>query len=308
MKNKMMPIIFYPTKVILVDDNKNFLETTAKALSQQHIETITFTDPAEAVKYINDLPRNNPYLDELHQEDNGYLSSTSEVAFNLKALAEKAMEHKGNTVSLVVSDYDMPTIKGDELFALIDNRYIKKIMLTGEADNETAIELLNNSLIDNFIAKDFTGTSERLKGLVFDYQLEYFYSLLSSITDHLFPTSSIQASEAYGNLLKQIIQDYNIVEYYTMSRNGNKLMIDANGNHFWFVTATEEDFEGWHETAELEDAPSEILNVLEDRSKILLLADESEADIEAKDWHNFLHDAQQENVSSDTLYYAVVKA
>ena len=75
--------------------------------------------------------------------------------------AEEAMEvieelnEEGSVVIVIVSDYLMPGIKGDELLVRIHNKYpnIIKIMLTGQADQAAIDNAFKNANLYNYINK-----------------------------------------------------------------------------------------------------------------------------------------------------------
>ncbi|MBP7554240.1 MAG: response regulator, partial [Spirochaetes bacterium] len=65
------------------------------------------------------------------------------------------LKNNNTEILVVVSDYIMPGMKGDELLIKIYNKYpdIIKIMLTGQATLEGVINAINNAKIYRYIAK-----------------------------------------------------------------------------------------------------------------------------------------------------------
>jgi len=65
------------------------------------------------------------------------------------------LKNNNTEILVVVSDYIMPCMKGDELLIKIYNKYpdIIKIMLTGQATLEGVINAINNAKIYRYIAK-----------------------------------------------------------------------------------------------------------------------------------------------------------
>lgn len=67
--------------------------------------------------------------------------------------AEEAIEiiddlmNNGIKVQMVISDWHMPSMKGDELFSIIQKKYpeINLLLITGQAD-KTTLETLQNSI------------------------------------------------------------------------------------------------------------------------------------------------------------------
>ena len=78
-------------------------------------------------------------------------------------------------ISTVVLDYNMST-DGLELSKQIRRNcsYIKIIMLTGEADENLAIEAFNEGLIDKFIRKSSTTFFNEIKRYICKFNIEFF--------------------------------------------------------------------------------------------------------------------------------------
>jgi len=93
----------------------------------------------------------------------GQLKRQFEEGFNYEIAldAEEAMEvieelnEEGSIVIIILSDYLMPGIKGDELLVRIHNKYpnIVKIMLTGQADQAAIDNAFKNANLYNCIHK-----------------------------------------------------------------------------------------------------------------------------------------------------------
>ena len=60
-----------------------------------------------------------------------------------------------NQISVIISDWLMPKMKGDEFLALVKstNPAIKAIMLSGQADPKAITNAISNSWVDHFIQK-----------------------------------------------------------------------------------------------------------------------------------------------------------
>ncbi len=98
------------------------------------------------------------------------LKSQFEINFQNKFLfefaesAEEALElideliEDGIKIILVISDYQMPGMKGDE-FALILRRKLpstKVILLTGQISQDVAIDFVNNNIFVNIVSKPWS--------------------------------------------------------------------------------------------------------------------------------------------------------
>src|SRR6185437_11660426 len=135
-------------------------------------------------------------------EDTHEFSKIS-VAFD-KLLALANNQEKYTKVGIAVVDYQMPDMNGIQLCDAITNQAAKKVLLTGEFDLSRAVTALNNKQIDCFIRK---GEKDTMK------DLEFF---------------------------NNIIDKYNICEYYFIDNNGTFLLINDKSEKFVLVRYNDE--------------------------------------------------------------------
>jgi DNA-binding NarL/FixJ family response regulator len=113
----------YLTRILVVDDDESYL-ASIRRIMRGHFIIVTTTDPVQALKII---------------------------------------EYQG-PFAVVISDYRMPFMNGIELFSkiiAIDNR-IQRIMLTGCAELQMAIDAVNRGKITAFLTKPTPAGTIRL--------------------------------------------------------------------------------------------------------------------------------------------------
>lgn len=113
----------HPTKILVVDDDESYLASIRRIL-RGHVIIVTTTDPVQALKII---------------------------------------EYQG-PFAVVISDFRMPFMNGIELFSKIiriDNK-IRRIMLTGCAELQMAIDAINRGKITAFLTKPTPARTIRL--------------------------------------------------------------------------------------------------------------------------------------------------
>lgn len=113
----------HPTKILVVDDDESYLASIRRIL-RGHVIIVTTTDPVQALKII---------------------------------------EYQG-PFAVVISDFRMPFMNGIELFSKIiriDNK-IRRIMLTGCAELQMAIDAINRGKITAFLTKPTPAGTIRL--------------------------------------------------------------------------------------------------------------------------------------------------
>ena len=84
-------------------------------------------------------------------------------------------------VAILVVDYEMPDINGIEFCQKLKERKIFRIMLTAEADKDTAIKAFNNGLIDKFILKTNEELYLEITFAVQELTQRYFKEISGSI-------------------------------------------------------------------------------------------------------------------------------
>lgn len=101
-------------RILIVDDDEKYL-ASMRRIMQGHYEVITTRDPVQALKVF---------------------------------------EHQG-PFAVVISDYRMPFINGIELFSRITtiDCSVQRIMLTGHAELQMAIDAINHGKITAFLTK-----------------------------------------------------------------------------------------------------------------------------------------------------------
>lgn len=57
----MIPCCFHPTRVVLVDDDPDFLNNLSSSLSSNSASYQHFNDPEKALRYLNEVYKPNPF-------------------------------------------------------------------------------------------------------------------------------------------------------------------------------------------------------------------------------------------------------
>lgn len=309
MPKQKMPICYYPTKVVLIDDNETFLNTVQKALSERNIHCITYTKPHDAIAFLDTLPKKNKFTSRYHDDTDDDNHHAHQVNFTFKPVYSEVLNQtKQSEVSIIVADYDMPTIKGDDFFSLLTTQNAaKRVMLTGEADEEMGINVLNQKLIDRFISKNSLSCIDNLYREIKQLQVAYFNDLCLPLTEHLFPDASHINQTRYFEFVDKIIRKLHIKEHYTLTNSGSKLLMDKDDNIFWLVVCTEEALQNYHDAAYYAEADDDIIHKLEKKTHVPFLFSQQELNDSPKNWHNYLHACQKIHLEGAPIYYCLIK-
>ena len=291
MVRSLLPL-YFPTNVVLLDDDTNFLKHFPLLLDPG-LPCMSFSSATKALEHIN----NQESLLYTIAENSNVTApdDTEELSYiDLKKLANLVYENdRFSQITVAIIDYDMPEMNGLEVCRHIQHKEIKKILLTGKADEKLAVEAFNDGLIHQFIQKGNADVDKHLNRAIEKLQIEYFTDITSPI--HMALTEGSSAFLADSNLrlnLSKLIQDKNIIEFYLWKSPRGLLMLDDLGNTAFMFVMNEEVLQTHSDMAQACDAPGELLNKLKSGQHVPWFPTPDgyySNDCQA-DWRNCLHE------------------
>lgn len=311
MSDYPIPPFYFPTTVVFVDDSIDFLSNFSLQL-EPTLAFQLYDSPVSALETINGA--NNAttpmerFFSRYHHTD--YATQAHHVIdVNLdKVHREIYNEFRFEQVSVVVVDYDMPSIDGLEFCRRIKNPAIKKILLTGKADAKVAVQAFNEGLIDRFIQKQDQDIAHILNEAIVELQQAYFQQMERMLSDaltigkHLFLRDPLFAEK-----FKEIRESLQIVEYYLCVEPDGMLMLDANGQASLLVIPNHDELLGEYEISYDQGAPQELLDILKSNKVIAYFWQTGgHYSHECKDWRRFLYPAT-EFKGRTWYYYTIIK-
>lgn len=209
----------HPLSTIFIDDNNDFLRHIALAVDILPFRN--FISGVEGLEHIN----SNPSLWAHHYTKDELTSS-----YDIITASKLANANRFNEAAVVVVDFSMPDVNGLEICAKIENPYIKKILLTGVADERAAVSALNSGLINFYLNKREANLSLKLRDAINSMQRRYMqesfpFESLSEIRrrrPYLFDSEFADAFEEQCEKLE-------IVEYYPGKSDTELLLLDRYG-------------------------------------------------------------------------------
>lgn len=308
---------FYPTTVLFVDDNPNFLDMIKLHLDRRFIIPRFYHDPLEALQFFEEDYDPSPFIERcvLHPEEEQFDHRLIDIDIN-NIRNEAFNSLRFNEISVVVIDHTMPTLNGLDLCLLIREKdpRLPILMLTGEADQNVAVQAFNEGSIDRFIRKDTPEFTTQLNKTVYELQQRYFSDLSQVIFDSLaegkrqkLVKSCLDNPEFLG-VFQRIYQENQVVEYYLTDAYGSFLFLDVNGQPSWLAVKDEEGMTGAYEVALYSDTPfpDELLETMRLRKKLLYLY-EGGLCADPKLARKWLYPANKIQSANVTYYYAYIK-
>lgn len=299
MQPNQLPMCYYPTTVICVDDQKSFLSELKNSLDQNYL-TRFYSNPHQVIRYFSEYQA-NPFIhqcmiaDEDAQQQN-YLSHH----IDLRTIHQQIYNPtRFEQVSVLVADYAMPPMNGLECYSAIDDPYLKKLLLTGQAQHDLAVKAFNDKRIDHFIQKSQPNLMRTVNDIIHRLQLNYFIDLVDKSVMGQMPASL--HDPAFIQLFSRLCQENGIVEYYLLDNQGSFLLLDRDANPFWLLVNSDAEMASLTAHAQGEEVSTRIVDALEKRQCVLYLHGGEDFSVSADNWGDYLYPATM--LEGNTKYY-----
>ncbi|MGN6671330.1 MAG: response regulator [Candidatus Nucleicultricaceae bacterium] len=283
---------FTPTEVILVDDDVITLQEQKTILNPSVINLTSFENPFEALNYINN------HSVEAKQQ-NG-LDSLYRQIYSSERFKQ---------ISTIIVDYDMPGLNGLDLCRQITAPHVQKIMLTGAATMDVAIEAFNEGIIHQFIQKNDQDVFAKLQQASVRAQEKYFESRTFELMHHLqneCPEISIVYDSIFIDFFRKLMLENKIVEYYLLDPVGNFLFLSNDGKPSVLFVFNEELLESQEDMILENDRSTDLAQeVYAKKQAICFYPFNNQEKYEPANWKNYLHPLNRIEAKSP-LFYAYV--
>lgn len=304
----ILPLIKFPTTLIVVDDNSKFLNSFKLNLGGE-IKYKVFTSAKEALQFIQQQENalralTKEYLAVSIENDN---LPQPAVNFNLSSLHQIINQPQRFSLStVVVTDYAMPDMNGLELGERLKNRLLKIIMLTGEAGYDLAVNGFNKGIIDQFVLKSDIDFLEQTKAFALTLETKLFSQLSKTVVDAISgDTPKPFTDPEFISFFNDLIKKLEIVEYYALDEFGSYVLINAEGQAHWLIVKNEEGMRVLYELAEGDQNPdSSVIEALKNKQKLTYFASPDDELKPASQWR--LEKAQHLKTHQDSYCYSLI--
>lgn len=225
---------YFPTQVILLDDDPDFLEGVSLMLNKC-LSFKLFQSAQQALDYVNNAHRHVKIQERCYSNyKTGPLESDSLSHIDIDKLHLEVLNgSRFQTASTVIVDYSMPEMNGLEFLLQLKNPFIKKVLLTGQADMELAIKAFNKQLIDQFIDKHDPKLRLKLNSIIDSFQDQYFKNSFKLISDPIIANNrdAFLIDKNFQDFFSDLRQKHNFIEYYMIDTPApGFLVVDDKGN------------------------------------------------------------------------------
>lgn len=255
-------LCYYPTSIAFVDDSRKFLSAIELSMASK-FNCITFSDPIRALNHANNL--NNVNWNSHGKNDAAYCSDSEQFIKNTLNLSINKLNDTGryNEISVVVVDYDMPDMNGIEFCRNLKNPNTKRILLTGQASTEEAVQAFNENVINYYINKGDVNLQEHLTRAITNLQYRYFLDISSYIKIRAIENKQSLFNDAeLSKYLAKIIEAHEIKEYYFLTNPPHYKLHSKSGETSILLVYSRSDLNEQIRTIKEEAGPTWLLDCL----------------------------------------------
>ena len=284
----------HPTTVVIVDDNDWFLHTLDLRMPAD-MSYLSFHDARAALEHLN-KPSALPPIPERCFSSSGSASGWKDPVVELDlTLIEQEIKHAERFMrtSVVVVDYAMPEMNGLEFCREIGDRTIKRVLLTGVADEKLAVQAFNDGIIDRFLPKNGDGALDLVVRFARELQHKYFLEQQKAFEDSLrMDPPQFLGDPAIAAHFAALRDEIGFVEHYLVGDPPGFIFVTPSGELFRLIVLSERDAQAQTEYAERAGAPCDIVEALGARERIGYFFDDPESVGEERlPWSDYVHDA-----------------
>ena len=306
-----LPLFYFKPTVCWVDDDQLFLDAARHSFNQYHC--VTINDPQRAVDFFNAYQAplaGMTFKRDFTESDVFGVGDHCPVDIDIPAIRELlALPQKSQEIAVLVVDYNMPGMDGVALCEQLRAFLGKKILLTGEATHEKAVEAFNKGLISKFIRKDHN-TADKLRGYIDELINLYFYEKTANLLSHMEASKpSLLSDRCFADFFSSWRHDNSAEEYYLINRQGGYLVKDKNGKMAYLIVMSEShtaEFVTLND--ELTDKVGYLLDEMASGKRIPFFGLGKESwDVDVGAWGDYFYPAQVIE-GRERYYWAVVDA
>jgi CheY-like chemotaxis protein len=241
MQHFSIPTCYFPSTTLFIDGNRDFLLNFVLQLDEWLAYRV-YDSPFDALESIQKSYRSNDILSQhcLRQFTKTAASFLNPQS-NLAALCAQIYNPKRfGEVSVVVVDYAMPGMVGLDFCRRINNTAIKKILLTGKADEKIATDAFNQGLIHRYIHKSDPDVAELITRCIYELQWQYFKDTFRTIGRLLsIKSPACLHDKKFSDFFQKTREEKKIVEFYLADNNGSFLLLDVDAQVSFLLVQNE---------------------------------------------------------------------
>ncbi len=315
MKINGIPCCFYPTTVLFIDDDEDFLHVLKRNMSSPYQ---LFKSPFAAIDYLEKVARFTKLEEDSLLGQESFDANERNFVVDITKIHQRVYDSKRiEEVSVIVVDYQMPGMNGLEFCKRVKHYNVKIVMLTGEAGLELATDAFNHGIIDKFIRKNAADLYKELPKAIEEMQFKHFQEASYFLIDSLSNSSSsgfsnFLQSENFATFFRKLLQENNITEYYLLDSFGHFLMRNQQGESLYCMVQDEAMLNAFIRDAEIkyreepDEEAKEVLSLIQKKEQMPFLYCLNDA-MDFSSWHQYMQPLKSEVYNGVNYYYAIIK-
>src|SRR3990167_2876441 len=306
----LIPLIYHPTNVIVLDDKPELLNTVRQMIDH-NIPYITETKPDRVLHYLRSHTYHQNTLSQLIvQRDFGIgdkptAAEPFKINFShLLQFLDTAELYKKVVVAFI--HRQMALRDGLELCREIRKEGLLTVLVlfTGETTSEEVVDAFNKGEIDAYLPKKHL-TPEKINQCISEGMWKFFINLSTTLAGLISHELNPLYDEQFFELFEKIRRDHRSEEFYLLDSSCSFLLLDIYGKAKQLFVRNEIDFEDCYEIAKNSEAPYDVLQALRGRQKFPYTRDSmGYIKLQGDCWEDVMVPMTQ--VAGRELYYSVV--
>ncbi len=243
------PLYHRPNAVVFLDDDAGYLDMLADVMPQDWCVQL-YTHAGDC---INQMQRQHTQWE---SDIDTHLQITenwrSGIPLVPQLLAYWQTQHRRHALTnVLVVDYSMPAMTGLDVLKALPKWPAQRVLLTGQADESMAVEIFNQHLINQFVAKQHPYIGQHLAQVVRELM-----ALPLSAHDGIWRNvlkkeqHAILQTDAVQQALAALVRERNWVEYCVITEPFGILGINAEAVPQWLQLEQTQDLPDAAEVAE----------------------------------------------------------
>lgn len=227
------PIYRRPGGVVFLDDDPAYLEMLAEVMPEQWSVRL-FVHPTDCIHYLQQEPPRHEADAWAHQDIlDRWRDGQALIAQILQYWRDDGTARFSLTQVCVV-DYSMPAMNGLQVLAELVNWSGARVLLTGRADEQIAVNAFNAALIEQYIPKQTTEITRRLTDSIqhlmdapWDRHASGWRATLSR------EQVALVSKPTIGRELSSLAAEFQWIEHVVIGDPFGILALNDRGQAFW---------------------------------------------------------------------------
>lgn len=313
----MIPCCFHPTRIIILNDSKELLDSLNQQLSSLNMTLDSFENPDRALHYINEIYQHEPFYNRYRELKENRVKSKSIVKTHIVDTHNEIYRpQRFEEISTVVI-HQVPSsipanihndMTGLEFFKKVDNPHVQKILLINVDDQDLAQHALEKGDIDDYLVESEVNWLEKFYLKLQDSQWQYFNKLSEIFFEKVRPgyvNEYALNDPHFQKFFKTIIENYGFTEAYLCETTGSYLFLDEQAQDHGLVVNIGDQLDNWARTGQAKGINTPLLKELKDRKKMMCYhTPVNGGEPDKSHWDIYAHTAKTIQGKGRSYYYA----